>query len=79
MRWAPAGFAVGSGLRVFAAALSAHLVARCAEVARDSELRDSLARNARRFFDEQLHPTSLAQRYLAAITKASGRSHPQAA
>jgi Glycosyl transferases group 1 len=42
----------------------------CAELVRDDEEREAIARNARDFFDRHLHKRQLADRYLSAITDA---------
>jgi Glycosyl transferases group 1 len=42
----------------------------CAQLVRDDEEREAIARNARDFFDRYLHRRQLADRYLSAITDA---------
>ena len=47
----------------------------CAQLARDDQEREAIARNARDFFDRYLDKRQLAARYLGAITDArAGRA-----
>ncbi len=46
----------------------------CAQLVRDEELRESIARNARAFFDSYLHRRQLAERYVDEITDAQARA-----
>ena len=50
----------------------------CAQLIRDDEEREAIARNARDFFDRYLHRRQLADRYLSAITDAQAASERHA-